>query len=181
MAPLLPSLTPQADERSPSTAQLCCQDVVVIVPVPPLSLSWPPPASSFPFCRHCCCGCPPCRHLCARRCRHCRPSVPIPKVDIDRMGVSVAQRSAIQHLSKEEVGVGVDASPDNNGDGSDICWDISVHRRQGQALSTSSTADAATALLRKTSAFRGPSATCRSRRCVCVCVWPPVSGELLSA
>jgi hypothetical protein len=37
LSPLLPSLPPRADKRSPSTAQSYCHDVVVVVPVPPLS------------------------------------------------------------------------------------------------------------------------------------------------
>ena len=39
------------------------------------------------------------------------------------------------------MGNGVNALPDYNSGGSDICWDISVHQRQGQALLTSSVAD----------------------------------------
>ena len=42
---------------------------------------------------------------------------------------------------------GVNTSPDYDCGGSDICWDISVHRRQGQALSTSSAAGYNTTLL----------------------------------
>ena len=57
--------------------------------------------------------------------------------------------SIVRFNARQRIKMGnrVNAVPDYDGSGSDICWDISIHQRQGRALLTSFVADYYTALL----------------------------------